>query len=441
MALCFGACAKSDGGGTTTPAAPTVTFTPSSNLLFTTWSATLTPTTTGTISSCTISPSLPAGLSLDATTCAISGTPTASSAATSYTVTASNSGTTSTATVTIKVQTNTATRAYGQASFTTNATGTTATTLNSPRYLAVSSTGVYSSDYWNHRVLYYAGTSTTATRVYGQGGSFTVGTCNNGGRSATSLCNANGIAVDASENVWIVDTGNNRVLWFAPGSTTATGVYGQTGFTTGSTGCTASTLNQPTAVWLDSTGVYIADQANHRVVYYAGLTNPGTSGPSATRIYGQPNATTCTQNTGGRSETSLFNPVNGYATSEGVYIADDNNNRVLYFSGTSTTATRVYGQTSFTAAATAVTATGLGSPKGVFASGEGVLIADGYERVLFYPGTSTTATVALGQPNFTSSAGNNGGRSATSLSGVYAVLINNGMWIADGNNNRVLFFP
>ncbi|MCB1156513.1 MAG: putative Ig domain-containing protein [Leptospiraceae bacterium] len=49
------------------------------------------PTTTGTISSCSASPSLPSGLTLDTTSCAISGTATTTQSSTSYTLTASNS--------------------------------------------------------------------------------------------------------------------------------------------------------------------------------------------------------------------------------------------------------------------------------------------------------------------------------------------------------------
>ena len=65
---------------------------------------TLTPTSSGgTVTNWTITPDLPAGLSLDNLTGAISGTPTAISASTTYTVTATNSGGSSTASVTILV--------------------------------------------------------------------------------------------------------------------------------------------------------------------------------------------------------------------------------------------------------------------------------------------------------------------------------------------------
>lgn len=57
----------------------------------------------GTVTSWSISPTLPAGLSLDTSNGEISGTPSAVSSATTYTVTASNSGGSATATVTILV--------------------------------------------------------------------------------------------------------------------------------------------------------------------------------------------------------------------------------------------------------------------------------------------------------------------------------------------------
>jgi hypothetical protein len=53
---------------------------------------TLMPTVTGTVTSYSVSPALPAGLTLSATTGAISGTPTARGAGTTFTVTASNAG-------------------------------------------------------------------------------------------------------------------------------------------------------------------------------------------------------------------------------------------------------------------------------------------------------------------------------------------------------------
>jgi hypothetical protein len=62
-----------------------------------------TPTVTGSVTSWSISPSLPAGLSFSTTTGVISGTPTAVTSAANYTVTASNAAGSTTATVNITV--------------------------------------------------------------------------------------------------------------------------------------------------------------------------------------------------------------------------------------------------------------------------------------------------------------------------------------------------
>jgi len=66
---------------------------------------TQTPTYTGTVTSCSIYPSLPTGLSFNTATCAISGTPTVSQGATNYTVTASNSTGSTTVGITITINT------------------------------------------------------------------------------------------------------------------------------------------------------------------------------------------------------------------------------------------------------------------------------------------------------------------------------------------------
>ena len=60
------------------------------------------PTSTGgAVTAYSVSPALPAGLSLSASTGIISGTPAAATATASYTVTASNTGGSTTATLTI----------------------------------------------------------------------------------------------------------------------------------------------------------------------------------------------------------------------------------------------------------------------------------------------------------------------------------------------------
>lgn len=87
------------------PTAPSITFSPTSLSTYLNYAiATLTPRNTGSpATSWAISPSLPAGLSFNSTTGAISGTPSATSSLTSYTVTGTNSAGSSSATVSIEV--------------------------------------------------------------------------------------------------------------------------------------------------------------------------------------------------------------------------------------------------------------------------------------------------------------------------------------------------
>jgi hypothetical protein len=67
---------------------------------------TLTPTASGgAITNCTSAPSLPTGLSINSSSCAISGTPTTLQASTAYTITASNSGGNTTANISIAIVT------------------------------------------------------------------------------------------------------------------------------------------------------------------------------------------------------------------------------------------------------------------------------------------------------------------------------------------------
>ncbi|MCP5498469.1 MAG: DUF1554 domain-containing protein [Leptospiraceae bacterium] len=88
--------------GITAPSALTYTGSPYTFLQNASISS-QTPTVTGTVTSCTSSPTLPAGLSIDASTCAISGTPSTVQAAITYTITASNAGGSTTASISITV--------------------------------------------------------------------------------------------------------------------------------------------------------------------------------------------------------------------------------------------------------------------------------------------------------------------------------------------------
>ena len=88
-----------------------------------------------------------------------------------------------------------------------------------PDGLAVAADGgLYVNDLFGNRVVYYAPGSTTASQVYGQGGSFTSNTLNNAGVAANTLYRPyNGLALDSNGGLYVSDTTNNRVLHFPAG--------------------------------------------------------------------------------------------------------------------------------------------------------------------------------------------------------------------------------
>jgi sugar lactone lactonase YvrE/uncharacterized protein (DUF2345 family) len=291
----------------------------------------------------------------------------------------------------------------------------------------------------------------TAGIVYGQGGSLTTGIENNGGVSANSLDYLGGVAVDASGNLYVADAGNNRVLFYPAGSTIPTRVYGQNGSLTSNTpnngGVSANSLWNPVGVAVDSGGnLYVADDYNSRVLFFA------AGSTTATRVYGQGGSfTSNAANNGGVSANSLWEPFAVALDGSGnLYVADYVNNRVLYYPAGSTSATRVYGQGgSFTSGAAnngGISANSLDQPTGVALDSSGDLyVADlTNNRVLFYPFGSTTATQVYGQGgSFTSGAINYGGVSANSLSNPLALTVDPGgnLYVVDRSNNRVLFYP
>jgi hypothetical protein len=304
----------------------------------------------------------------------------------------------------------------------------------------------------------------TADNVFGQAGSFTTATCNNGGLSASSLCGASGIAVDPFGNVYIADADNNRVLEYDDPLNTdfiADRVLGQgpsgTNFNTkictyGSP--TAFTLCLPLDVATDSLGnVYVADFLNERVVQYD---NPIANDVIADRVFGQLGSfTTAIQNKGGIGPDSLASPVSVAVDPAGnLYVGDRSNNRVLGFQtpiSSGTTADIVFGQLgSFTSTAynigNVISANGLNGIHGVGTdSGGNLYIADqGNHRALKYNtpfSSGTTADLVFGQlGSFSSGVADINGVTADSLESPTDVAVDSAgnVYISETGNERML---
>ncbi len=245
-----------------------------------------------------------------------------------------------------------------------------ADTLNYPVAIALGPDGgLYVTDRENHRVLYYAPDGdTTADRVYGQFGGYVANPPNNNGAGGNGIPSADnigvfalGILVAGDGGLYVGDSSNNRVLYYAPdGDTTADKVYGQFGsFTTGAKNNDGSggigsapsnnSLNFPRGMAMDASGgLYVSDRENHRVVYFA-----ADGDTTADRVYGHGgnfNSGVLNDdgagNSAGPTADSLNEPPSIALDSKGgLYISDRDNNRILYFADDGdTTADWVFGQ-------------------------------------------------------------------------------------------------
>jgi sugar lactone lactonase YvrE len=367
-----------------------------------------------------------------------------------------------------------ATLVIGQPNLFTSGGGTSATTLNGPKALAVDKTGnLYVADSNNNRVLEFnkpfsSGfvASQPANLVFGQELDFTSNQCNGGQSGIASpetMCNPSGVAVDSNGNLFVADTNNNRVLAFtAPfnAATEADVVYGQFDYFF-STACnngpsntppTSQTLCGPNSLAVDaSNNLYVVDTNNNRVLKF----NSPLTNTVADVVFGQNGSFTqngCNQNTS-PSSSSLCGPVGVTLDGLGdVFIADSNNNRVLEFASGRTTAEFVFGQsgsfsnTSCNAGFPVPSNATLCTPRGLATdSSNNLWITDNNNnRILRYPAplkATTVANLELGQPDFAHMVANT--VDATGLNSPAAVAIDkssspNHLWVVDTANNRVL---
>ncbi|MCE9498942.1 MAG: NHL repeat-containing protein, partial [Leptospira sp.] len=408
----------------------------------------ISPAFTGSITGCNASPALPAGINIGQSDCALSGTPTSVSAGADYTITASTISGSSTAKLTIRVGSTTAISVYGQADFVSGSSNrggsTAANSLSNPAgIVSDSSLNVYIGDGGNNRILYFPKNTFTATRVYGQGGNFTLSVSGFGANTVNSMTYPFDLFLDSQQSLYVTEGQVSRSLSYPTGNTTATRVFGQNGnFGSQSNNClSANSSSSPAGVAVDSSGLtYIVDSGCNRILVYP------TGSFTANRVYGQ-NGVFNTSTSG--TSASTFNTPKDIAldSSNGLYVCDFSNNRVLYFPSGSTSATIVYGQNDFSSGLANrggnAAANTLSGPTGIALDSFGGLyvVDSNNHRVLYFPKDSTSATRVFGQ---------NGSFSSTVSFPVTADNLNSpqniaidalgGIYVTDNNNNRVLYY-
>jgi uncharacterized protein (TIGR03437 family) len=360
------------------------------------------------------------------------------------------------------------------------------TGMTEPVGLAVDASGnLYVVDAGNNRVLRFpqpfTQTSILPDMVIGQK-DFTTATPNLGGIGPNTLVTNPGsgaltayLVFDSSNDLWVADAGNNRVLRFNA-SALSTGnsnpsadtVIGQPNFTgngiTGYTPQSVSLLDEPTGVAFDSSGnLFVSESAggqNGRVLVFPA---PQITGEPALRIVGAP--TTAPSGAVNNLQIGQGSGGIGVANDE-LLVTDSSNNRILVYPpigqwGTdldSQPASFAIGQSDLNSGESNAgqadpSASTLESPGAVAFSGTGLYVADSNNhRVLSLPPSGSTfgpATAVLGQDGLTFGTVNLiEGREFdfTSLDGGVGeagIVIDNTsnpphLYISDPYNNRVL---
>jgi sugar lactone lactonase YvrE len=243
----------------------------------------------------------------------------------------------------------------------------TSAQLDSPTGVAVDASGnLYIADTLNHRIREVsAGTITTVA------GTGTAGYSGDGGpATAAELDQPTALAVDSQGNIYIADTNNNRIREISGGNIKTAAGTGQQGFSGDGGQATAAALDSPTGVAVDAgSNIYIGDTGNQRVRMVASAsgvisTIAGTGARGFTAD--------------GPALTAALSDPSGIAvdSSGTVYVADSNNERIRAISGGNITTIAGSGAEGFSGDGGAATSASLDTPRAVIAMGSMVLFSD-----------------------------------------------------------------
>jgi uncharacterized protein (TIGR03437 family) len=349
---------------------------------------------------------------------------------------------------------------------------------------SVSPAIVYIADTNNNRVLGYRystqlNAGAFADVILGQPDGFSTTAKGPGTTLSTGLRSPTGMVVDGNGNLYVADTGNNRIVRYPTPMAQPAGyqfpdlIIGQTAFSgsgANTGGISAKNLFLTgggffahTGLALDAAGnLWVTDTGNNRVLRYpAGSLKANQNGPAADTAVGQADLVSSAAVFTRTTKTGLNSPTSVAFDATGRMLVADALARVVVYAASPTTgvaAIRLLGVAVPSQAQPnppAVSGYNIGSATAVAANGTDVFVVDSVNnRVLIYgtvdTWTAETSTLIspfalnqLGQNTLTDSKANQGGEpSANTLSGPIDVAFGGGeLFVTDASNNRVLVYP
>lgn len=340
----------------------------------------------------------------------------------------------------------------GQPNFTSTTSGLAANRLSSPEDVELDTDGrLWVADTANRRVLRFDNAPNRTSGVNADGvlgqPNMTSSSSNSG---ASGMDSPRGLAVETSGSttvrLWVVDWYHSRVLGFDNPGAKANGaaaqkLLGQTSFDGILGGRAANRIDRPYKVAVDNGGLWIPDFNNYRTLYFASAGSKPIGG-NADLVLGQLDFTAWNIGNGSATPGSLNLPVSIAASAGRVWIGDGNSRVVRHDNaatkGNGTDADGVLGAKTLSAASF------FSASEIVIDSISGKLfVADGAgNRVLRYPAARTLTwdsvpEAVLGQPDFSTTSG---GSSAAKLDGPGAMSMDGlgNLWVVDGRNHRVV---
>ncbi len=308
--------------------------------------------------------------------------------------------------------------------------------LSIPSGVALDGLGnLYIADTGNHRIRKVLATTGIITTVAGIG---TLGFSGDAGPASAAWLNfPNDVAVDSSGDLYIADQGNDRIrkVIVATGIITTVAGTSTRGFFGDEGPATAASLWNPLGVTLDGSGnLYIADTGNDRIRKVSAATGIITTvaGGGVRGFSGDQGPATA---------ASLYNPGGvGLDGSRNLYIADTVNARIRKVSAATGIITTAAGTGGFSGDGNPATAASLSDPVDIALgdSGDLYIAETGHDRIRKVSAATgiVTTVVGIGRRGFS---GDGGPATAASLAFPLAVALDasGNLYIADTFNSRI----